>query len=100
MKDYAKKFYKSKEWKKCRDSYFKYKLGICERCGANGDIVHHKNYIHPGNINNPEVTLNWENLEVLCQKCHNKEHFEKYSWTREGLIFNAAGDLIEKNNEE
>ena len=77
---------------------FKYKLGICERCGANGDIVHHKNYIHPGNINNPEVTLNWANLEVLCQECHNREHFEKYSWTREGLTFNAAGDLVESGN--
>lgn len=99
MKDYAKKFYLSKEWKKCRDAYFKYRFGLCERCGENGDIVHHKCYITPQNINDPEVTLNWSNLEVLCQKCHNREHFEKYSWTREGLIFDENGDLVEVRKE-
>lgn len=95
MKEYAKGFYLSKAWKECRDSYFKYRLGICERCRANGDIVHHKQYITPKNINDPDITLNWSNLEVLCQTCHNKEHNEKYKWVRDGLMFDTNGDLIE-----
>lgn len=47
---------------------------LCERCGEPAKICHHKEYLTPKNINNPEVTLSWYNLEALCQDCHNKEH--------------------------
>lgn len=79
-KEYAKQFYKSKTWKDCRESYIKYRQGLCERCLAKGMIkpgliVHHKNYISPDNISNPEITTDFNNLELLCQECHNAEHF-------------------------
>lgn len=53
--------------------------GLCERCKARGIykpgyIVHHKEYITPGNISNPNITLNLDNLEYVCEDCHNKEH--------------------------
>ena len=75
-KEYAKAFYKSKEWIRCRDNYKRMKCYICERCGETKDImiVHHKIYITPQNINNPDITLNYDYLELLCQDCHNKEH--------------------------
>lgn len=92
-KDYAVKFYKSKAWRKTRESYYKSKFGLCERCGEPGDIVHHKEYITPDNINNPEITLDFNNLELLCQDCHNKEHIGN-SATQEGLMFDDNGDLI------
>lgn len=75
MKEYAKQFYLSAAWRRTRDAYFRYRCGICERCGAAGDIVHHKVRITPANIGDPHVTLNFDNLELLCQDCHNKEHF-------------------------
>lgn len=93
-KDYAKAFYKSKAWQQCRAGYIKSVHGLCERCGKPGYIVHHKTYITPRNINNPDVTLNWDNLEYLCQDCHNKEHFEKYSPVREGFKFDKDGNLV------
>jgi len=82
MKDFAKAFYKSKEWERCRAGYIKYVGGLCERCLNRGDIVpglvvHHKCYLSPDNINDPSVTLNYDNLELLCQDCHNKEHLSK-----------------------
>lgn len=77
MKDYAKSFYLSQSWRACRDAYFRKQNGVCERCGNAGDIVHHKCYINPDNINNPKITLNFDNLELLCQDCHNKEHMSK-----------------------
>ncbi|MGG4462619.1 HNH endonuclease [Micromonospora provocatoris] len=95
MKEYAKKFYNSRAWKKCRESYFKSKYGLCERCSGPGKIVHHKRYITPYNINNHEITLNHSNLELLCQTCHNKEHNEKYSPTVEGVTFDDQGMLVE-----
>ena len=56
---------------------------MCERCLEKGLInsgtkkqpleVHHKVRLTPENINNPEITLNWDNLELLCHDCHEEE---------------------------
>ena len=80
-KEYAQRFYQSKEWKKCRKSFIAYRVsidgGMCQRCKERlGYIVHHKEPITPENINNPEITLNHENLEYVCKPCHDDEHFE------------------------
>jgi 5-methylcytosine-specific restriction endonuclease McrA len=83
-------------WKKCRNNYFQSKYGLCERCAAPGKIVHHKKYITPDNINDPNITLNWDNLELVCQECHNKEHHETNGVTACGLLFDENGDLIKK----
>jgi len=98
-KAYARKFYNSAAWKKCRKSYFDYRHGLCERCQAPGKIVHHKTYITPRNINDTNITLNWNNLELVCQDCHNKEHHEKYSVTKPGLKFDENGRLVRKLEE-
>ena len=79
MKDYAKTFYRSKIWQKCRNDYFKYRNGLCEDCLAKGlykpgVIVHHVIEISPQNITNPEITLNWNNLRLVCRECHAEEH--------------------------
>lgn len=90
MKEYARRFYLSDAWRSTRDAYFKARCGLCERCGAAGDIVHHRQYITPKNIRDPRVTLAWSNLELLCQDCHNKEHSikrnERYSIDANGNI--------------
>lgn len=95
MKPWAAKFYKSKAWKQCRDSHFIHKHGICERCSSPGKIVHHKEKLTPRNINNPNVSLNWGKLELLCQDCHNKEHMGKAN-IQDGLMFDSEGNLIER----
>ena len=95
MKPFAKKFYKSKAWLQCRDSYFTFRHGLCERCQGPGKIVHHKQYLTPDNINYPTITLSFMNLELLCQDCHNKEHHARYGVTVDGVMFNEYGDLVE-----
>ena len=92
----AKRFYWSGAWKKCRASYIQSVFGLCERCNKPGDIVHHKIYIDHSNVNDPSITLNHDNLEYLCQTCHNREHFEKYSPTRDDVMFDEFGNLISK----
>lgn len=47
---------------------------LCERCGEPAKVVHHRRYLTRENINNPSISLAWNNLEALCQDCHNKEH--------------------------
>lgn len=96
MKEWAKSFYKSKAWKKCRESFLISKFNICERCNAAAFIVHHKIYLNPNNINDASVTLNWSNLEALCQECHNKEHMSK-DITVDECIFDDEGNLVLKS---
>ena len=93
-KDYAKGFYKGKAWQRCREGYIQSVMGLCERCGAGGKIVHHKILLTPQNINDPEVTLNHSLLELLCQDCHTNEHLSSPP-TVKGLRFDANGELYE-----
>ena len=86
----AKNFYKSSPWTRTRNAYFKSKFGLCERCGESAHIVYHKVYIN--NINKPDVTLNWDNLETVCQDCHNKEHFKQKA-VIDGCWFNEDSQL-------
>ena len=79
MQDFAEKFYKSRRWRDTRQAYMASVGGLCERCLKRGlyhpaAIVHHKVYITPENINDPGVTLNWDNLEAVCRDCHEQEH--------------------------
>lgn len=93
MKDYAKGFYNSKAWRDTQAAYMASKHYICERCGKPARIVHHKTYITPQNIHDVNITLNWSNLEALCQDCHNKEH-SSAEVCAEGLAFDSNGILI------
>ena len=86
MKEYAKDFYSSAVWQKCREEYAKSKNYLCEECLKRGlitpgEIVHHKTHITPKNINDPGITLNFDNLKLVCRKCHAEEHNAR-SWQR------------------
>jgi len=94
-RSFSIKFYNSKTWEKCREAFKRSRYGICERCGMPGEEVHHKIYLSPDNINDPYITLSWDNLELLCMSCHTKEHMSKHSALRDGLMFDDDGQLIE-----
>jgi len=85
-------FYWTNKWRKTAALFMESKNGICERCGRLAHIVHHKEYITPENVSNPDITLNWDNLEALCSDCHNKEHNAGAS-IADGLMFDANGDI-------
>lgn len=91
----ARKFYKTAAWQKCRASYISKVFGICEHCERPGYIVDHIIEINSENINDPEITLNHDNLQYLCTECHNKKTFRKHSAVREGFSFDSAGNLIQ-----
>lgn len=92
-KEFAKAFYKSRAWQQCRQAYIVHVHGLCERCQEPGLILHHKIYLTPENINDPNITLSFENLEYLCLDCHNREHSNKNK-TRQRYKFAESGDII------
>jgi len=94
-KDYAKRFYSSKRWKDTQAAYMISQHYICERCGNIARIVHHIKYITPMNIQDPNITLNWDNLEALCMDCHTREHLGSSSCI-DGVSFDQDGNLIYK----
>lgn len=78
-KEFAKGFYKSKNWQRCREGFAKSKSYLCERCLSKGiykpgEIVHHKIELNADNINDPAISLDWSNLELLCRDCHGEAH--------------------------
>lgn len=79
MKEFARSFYSSKAWQRTRAAFAKSKGNLCEICLAKGiykpaEIVHHKTELTPENINDPLVTLNWDNLQCVCRDCHAQIH--------------------------
>ena len=76
---FAYAFYVSAEWKKCRKDYLK-KEPLCQRCGQPATQVHHKIRLTPDNIKNPDIALNFDNLEALCEDCHKQEHRPAVRW--------------------
>ena len=92
MQQWAAKFYKSGGWKKTRYSYLVSKNFICERCGARATMVHHRTYLTEQLINDPEMTAGFNNLEALCEACHDAEH-KADSPLREGMYFDSEGML-------
>lgn len=79
MKYWAKKFYKSLAWQRCRDSVMKRDHHLCVDCLKEGRItpaeeVHHIIELTPDNVWNPSISLSHSNLVSLCRECHAKRH--------------------------
>ncbi len=80
--DKLHRFYTGKAW---RDLSYTLKIkrgGCCERCGwqavEKNDwsklIGHHKIELTEDNVDDPNVSLNANDVEIICLDCHNKEH--------------------------
>ena len=115
-----REFYKTSQWFKTSNSYRKHVFNICERCGVptwrkndknyirlkeQGEdvrfgIVHHKVHLNELNINDPYITLSFDNLELLCIECHNKEHMTQVAEIREDVQFDDEGRVIKRGEEK
>lgn len=87
-KDFAKAFYTSQAWEKCREAFIAERRaldgGMCQFCGERlGFIVHHVKRITPETLNDPSVTLSHDNLRYVCKECHDLEHRQE--------MFNGRG---------
>jgi len=99
-REFAKAFYKSKEWQQVRDFVLKRDAYLC-RCGAPAVDVHHIIHLTPQNIMDPTISLNPENLISLCKDCHYAEHRGEHGAGRKNseaypYEFDASGQLVKK----
>lgn len=94
-REFAGNFYKTAAWISCRTAYAKSVGGLCERCQGKGiykpgEIVHHKTWLNRENIHDPEITLNFKNLQLLCRDCHaevhRKEQERRYKIAEDGTV--------------
>lgn len=83
-------FYKSDTWKLAREIKIRSVNGRCERCGSIGKEVHHIVRLNQDNVMDVSVSINPENLILLCKDCHNKEH-RRFS---KEMMFDAEGNII------
>lgn len=100
---WSQPFYSSYQWKKCRAAFISYKRGLCERCLKKGILtpgnhVHHKIFLTADNINDPSVTCNFDNLELLCEKCHEDLHHsyaqkERFKVSKDGRVEGRESDV-------
>lgn len=100
-REFAKSFYASRAWQKCRAAYISRRRsidgGLCESCREKpGYIVHHKTELTPDNINDPDIALGFGNLKYDCLECHNQEH-GRGDDAVPGLVkyeFNERGEMV------
>ena len=83
-------FYKSPAWLAARELKIVSVNSLCERCGHIGIEVHHKERLTVENVNDTSISLNQDNLELLCRECHNQEH-ERFG---NKIRFDKDGNLI------
>lgn len=98
-------FYHSKTWEKFRSSY------LAERLLKDGDLIddetgeviadqakailHHKTPLTLQNVNDPEISLNPENIELVSLETHNKIH-EKFKRYKREIFITRDDETAEK----
>ena len=95
MRKFARAFYLSKAWRRTRAYIHQRDSGLCVKCGAIGEIVHHRTHLTPRNIHDSEITLNENNLELLCRECHHAAHPISLPVAPD-LAFDEFGNLVQR----
>ena len=83
MSKETQSFYNTIAWQNCREAYMKKVGGLCELCLKQGiykpaELIHHKIEITTKNMDDPGITLNFNNLMALCREHHAEVHAETY----------------------
>ena len=92
-------FYNSKEWIQLSDHIRKKYFHICQDCGKpNSKEVHHVIPVTELNVYDPTVTLNPNNLVLLCNECHNEIHNRfkksKSAIASRSISFDSNGNVV------
>lgn len=75
----VRQLYLSKEWGQLRNNLIIECKSTCQRCNkyyrdTSKLIGHHKIHLTKENVHDYNISLNKDNVELICHDCHNKEH--------------------------
>lgn len=69
-------FYTGQEWRKFRLNLILERGNKCQRCGKTFKdsylVGHHKEPLTIENVNDVNISLNPNNVDIICSKCHNE----------------------------
>ena len=91
------RFYGRKAWQDLRMVKILQSHGRCERCGADYSnnlpllIAHHIRPLTDETLKDPEISLNPENVEILCPRCHALQHPERGFIKKRKQVFIVYG---------
>ena len=86
------RFYNSSLWKKAKEEKKRHARGLCEKCGRPGYEVHHIIPLTDDNVEDPTISINLDNLMLLCTSCHNKMRVEEQG-IRSDVRFDEHGNV-------
>lgn len=78
FREWQIKFYNSKRWKLLRDEVRQERHMRCDSCHRlikGKSICDHIIEVSPTNYEDERITLNKDNLQLLCIECHNTKTF-------------------------
>lgn len=86
-------FYNSPAWRTFSAMIRSSRFHICELCGSpDASEVHHLVHINKHNVTDPAVTLNEDNVMLLCRHCHYSIH-ERGKYRNRRSLFDACGNI-------
>lgn len=88
-----RQFYSSSLWQRNRLTFLQSKNFVCNRCKGVAILAHHKIELTEQNVNDFNISLAWDNLEALCNLCHEQHH--RIKTLKKGLYFDNNGDIKE-----
>ena len=102
-REFAYGLYHSKAWQHIREQALERDHHLCQRCLKLGRvtpavIVHHVVHLTQGNVHDPRIALDLDNLTCLCRDCHAIVHGFDHEATREDVTFDANGNLVRSPN--
>lgn len=108
---FAHKFYHSRSWQDVRAFVWDRAHGLCERCAEKGemtpaDVVHHVIPLSAGNVDDPNISLNPDNLVALCHDCHTEVHKKLGVGALNGndeeprVGFDSEGNVVRLGNQD
>ena len=74
----SKQFYATKAWRKLSYVMRMSSGSVCDMCNNTFELsqlrAHHKAELNEFNINDVSISLNPDNIQVLCHSCHDRQH--------------------------
>ena len=87
-------FYSSPAWKKFSESIRRQRHYVCEKCGQPGNVVHHRIPLTERNVNDPTISLNPGNMQLLCRECHERHHNRAAKQPKRTVLFDEQGNVV------